>query len=119
MEQYTRVIPRDFFNESKLLKCMGQLSLKILDGKLPDGVNIEIDECGEPFYIGLSNDGRLFLNNYNTTINDIYVSLSTTYNAKDAFPLICFHDDIETTVFDESGNFTDEFITFCKNITND
>ena len=98
---------------------MGQLSLNILDGKLPEGVKIEIDETGEAFEIGLTNDGRLFINNYDTTINDTYVSLSTTYNSKDAFPLICFHDDIETTVFDESGNFTDEFINFCKNITND
>jgi hypothetical protein len=118
MEQYKRVIPRDFFNESKLLKCMGQLSLKILDGLLPEGVKIEIYESGEAFEVGLTNDGRLFINNYDTIINDTYVSLSTTYNAKDNFPLICFHDDIETTVFDEAGNFTDEFITFCKNITN-
>jgi hypothetical protein len=93
--------------------------LKIEDGLLPDGIKIDIDECGEAFEIGLTNDGRLFLSNYETTINDIYVSLSTTYNSKEAFPLICFHDDIETTVFDNDGNFTEEFINFCKNITND
>lgn len=116
---YTRVIPRDFFNESKLLKCMGQLSLKILDGMLPEGIKIEIDECGQPFEIHQTNDGRLYLNDYDVTINDTYVSLSTTYNSKDNYPLICFHDDVETTVFDDNGDFTQDFINFCNNINQD
>lgn len=30
---YRRVLPRDLFNEAKLLKCLGQLSLMIHDGK--------------------------------------------------------------------------------------
>lgn len=113
---YERVIPRDFFNESKLLKCMGQLSLKILDCKLPDGIKIEIDECGSPFVINQTTDGRLFLQDYDVTINDIYVSMSTTYNSKDNYPLVCIHDDVETTVFDDAGNFTQDFINFCNNI---
>lgn len=113
---YQRVIPRDFFNESKLLKCMGQLSLKILDGKLPDGVKIEIDECGDPFVINQTNDGRLFLQDYDVTVNDVFVSMSTTYNDKNNYPLVCFHDDIETTVFDDNGEFTPEFIELCNNI---
>lgn len=52
---YIRVIPRDFFNESKLLKCMGQLSLKILDCQLPKGIEMYIEGDGQPFQIGLSN----------------------------------------------------------------
>jgi hypothetical protein len=113
---YTRVIPRDFFNEAKLLKCMGQLALKILDSQLPEGIKIEIEETGEPFEVNLTDDGRLFISNYPTTINDIYVSLSTTYNSKDTYPLICYHDDIEYNVFDTHGNFTEEFIQFATNI---
>lgn len=113
---YTRVIPRDFFNEAKLLKCMGQLSLKILDSQLPQGIKIHIDECGLPFEISLTTDGRLFLKDYDVTINDTYVSMSTTYNSKDNYPLICYHDDIEYTVFDEHGNFTEEFIQFATAI---
>jgi hypothetical protein len=113
---YQRVIPRDFFNEAKLLKCMGQLSLKILDGMLPDGVKIRIDECGLPFDVHQTDDGRLFLNDYDVTINDTYVSMSTTYNSKDSYPLVCYHDDVETTVFDENGNFTEEFIELATNI---
>ena len=116
---YTRVIPRDFFNEAKLLKCMGQLSLKILDGLLPDGVSIQINENGEPFEICQTDDGRLFIANYETTVNDVYVSMSTTYNSKENYPLICYHDDVETTVFDEKGDFTDEFTVLCHEIASE
>lgn len=114
--QYQRVIPRDFFNEAKLLKCLGHLSLKILDGMLPDGVKIAIEESGKPFEIHLTDDGRLFLNDYDVTINDTYVSMSTTYNSKDNYPLVCFHDDVETVVFNELGMFTEEFIEFATTI---
>lgn len=113
---YLRVIPRDFFNEAKLLKCMGQLSLKILDDLLPEGIDIQINECGESFDIEQTIDGRLFVSNYEVTINDTYVSMSTTYNSKESYPLVCFHDDIETIVFDEKGDFTTEFISMCQNI---
>jgi hypothetical protein len=114
---YKRVIPRDFFNEAKLLKCMGLLSLKILDGGLPTGVNIEIEENGEFFDISQTVDGRLFISNYTTTINDVYVNLSTTYNSKENYPLLCYHDDTETTVFNEDGSFTEEFIDFAKSLS--
>ena len=36
--QYERVIPRDLFNEAKLLKCVGLLVLKIHDGENPANV---------------------------------------------------------------------------------
>lgn len=32
---YQRVLPRDLFNEAKLLKCLGQLSLLVYEGRLP------------------------------------------------------------------------------------
>lgn len=113
---YVRVNPRDFFNESKLLKCMGQLSLKAHDNQLPKGVRVMIEDNGEPYDIRLTTDGRLFIHNYPAFINDVYVSLSTTYNSENPYPLICFHDDVETTVFDNWGNFTDEFYQFAQSI---
>ena len=50
------VIPRDFFNYAKLLKCMGFLALNIHNGTLPDGIEISIEESGEQFEIGLEDD---------------------------------------------------------------
>jgi len=66
---YSRVIPRDFFNEAKLLKCMGQLSLAILDGMTPEGITITVEETGEPFQIELDDDGYLYLTNYEMFVN--------------------------------------------------
>lgn len=106
---YDRVIPRDFFNEAKLLKCFGFLSLKILNNSLPEGMQIHIEDNGERFDIELADEGFLYLANYCTTINEVPVLFLTTYNNKSNFPFYCRIDDYDYQVFDEGGNFTDEF----------
>jgi len=111
---YNRVIPRDFFNEAKLLKCMGQLALMILDNKTP--VKMSIEETGEPFEVALLDEGSLTVTNYRVIIQDNEFLLKTTYNSKSNYPLICDNDGEEYTVFDESGNFDQEFIDFCHTI---
>lgn len=107
---YTRVIPRDFFNESKLLKCMGRLSIKILDFMLPVGIDISIEESGEPFDIRLDDSGYLYVINCPVSINDTIVTMKTNYNSKNNYPFYCELDYEDTLVFDEEGNFTEEFI---------
>lgn len=109
IETYARVIPRDFFNEAKLLKCFGQLALKILDNATPENLNIYIEENGEPFEIDLTDDGSLFIRNYATTINYTSVLFKSTYNSKSNYPFFCELDNIDYEVFDDHGNFTDEF----------
>lgn len=112
---YTRVIPRDFFNESKLLKCLGQLSLKIHDCKLPKGIEIEIEETDKPFIIELEeNLGLLYVSNYEICVNNYIIFFGTTYNSKDNYPLIAYTEYEEFRVFDEKGDFTDEFINKFK-----
>ena len=111
---YQRVIPRDFFNEAKLLKCMGVISLSILDSKAPCVMNIE--ESGEPFSIGLMDCGHLTVGNYELTIKETPVILKSTYNSKSNYPLLVEYDYCDYTVFDENGEFTDEFIDFCESI---
>ena len=108
---YNRVIPRDFFNEGKLLKCMGVLALSILDNKTPDGIEIHIDGSGEAFDIVLDQEWSILeVINYNVTINGEEYRVGTTYNSKDNFPLYVIVDDVEILVFDENGKFSDEFI---------
>lgn len=107
---YCRVIPRDFFNESKLLKCMGLLALKILDGNLPKGIKITIDECEEPFKIDFLGEGSLTIANYPVTANEQNVVMKTTYNSKANYPLFCEIGDSECLVFDEKGDFHNDFI---------
>lgn len=114
---YTRVVPRDFFNEAKLLNCLGHLSLRILDHKLPEGVDITMREDGKYFMIALMEEGSLYCTNYDTYINDKWVRFKTTYNSKRHFPFFCEYNNEEVEVFDDiTGEFTEEFIQFAKNI---
>ena len=115
-ETYERVIPRDFFNEAKLLKCFGQLSLKILDNKLPEGININISENGKRFLIELSDCGSLYIKNYSTEVNGILVRFKSTYNSKSNFPFYCEYNYCDYEVFNDNGEFTSEFIEFAKTL---
>jgi hypothetical protein len=58
--EYNRVIPRDLFNESKLLKCFGQLALLMHDGVIPGSIVFD----GNQPEIGLLLDGSLTLINH-------------------------------------------------------
>ena len=89
---------------------MGQLSLKILDRQLPDGIDIFIIELGQEFNIRqLEADGGLFIYNYHVYINNVEVVMKTNYNSQDSYPLYCELNYEDTLVFDEDGNFTEEF----------
>jgi len=108
---YQRVIPRDFFNEAKLLKCMGLLALKVLDNQLPEGIVISIDESGEPFdIIQMEDSGDLSVVNYPVIVNGVELLFASNYNSKSNFPLYCEIDYSPITVFNEIGDFSNEFI---------
>ena len=109
MKNYQRVIARDFFNEAKLLKCMGQLALKIHDRQLPEGCELLIYEKGDPFDIQLLDESSLWIYNYPITFNGILRRFKTTYNSKSAYPFFCEINDSDIQVFDDSGEFTEEF----------
>lgn len=89
---------------------MGVLSLKILDRALPEGIDISITESGNPFNIQLTDDGSLYVANYHVQVNGQTVQFHTTYNSKSNFPLYAYIDYCEYLVFDEGGEFTEEFI---------
>lgn len=114
-EPYQRVVPRDFFNEAKLLKCMGVLALKILDCQTPCEIKIN-DENGEPFNVALMECGHLTVINYPVTVKGIECTFKTTYNSKSNFPFYCEHDYCDYLVFDENGNFDDEFLNFVNEL---
>ena len=107
---YIRVVPRDFFNEAKLLKCMGVLALAISDYKLPENIKIEINESGKPFEILLNEEfDLLVVSNYEVKINGEEYIVGTSYNSKSNFPFKVV-DDEEILIFDENGKFTLDFI---------
>lgn len=112
---YNRVIPRDLFNEGKLLKCMGRLCLLIHDDLVP--VKMSFDEDVDKFEIGLIDDGSLTIANLPVKIKGIQFLFKTTYNSKANYPLYVQSPDYEEyLVFDEQGEFATEFKDFCENV---
>lgn len=118
---YNRVIPRDLFNEAKLLKCMGQMSLLIHDGvdkhgaATPPGLTIRHDEDdNRGFDIGQDpSNGELTVYNLRVEFNGKEVFLSTRYNSKEPFPLT-YGVDQDGDVFTLLGTFTDEFLEYLQ-----
>jgi hypothetical protein len=112
---YNRVLPRDLFNEAKLLKCIGRLILLIEDNMTP--VRMSYGENGEPFTIGLTDDGSLMVTNLGISINRRLQTFKTTYNSKSNYPLLLETPDYsEILVFSENGEFTPDFIQYAINI---
>lgn len=109
---YYRVIPRDLFNEAKLLKCLGQLALVIHDRvKVPRGLSLHHFAEDEGFRIEQDeNSGALYCTNLECSSCAGDVSLSLPYNSKDAYPLRFVRDEeTEGRVFNEDGTLSDEF----------
>ncbi len=103
-----RTIPRDFFNEAKLLKCLGRFHLQI-----ENNPRIKFDFDGEAFEIKQNeSDGSLYCANYHIFIDGVFVDLFTPYNSKENWPLIIRIHDSEFYVFDENGKPMPTFMFF-------
>lgn len=112
-ENYCRVIPRDLFNEAKLLKCMGRLALLELDNMAPK--TLSILDNGEPFRIGqIEYDGSITITNWEVRIKGEPHIFKTSMNSKYNYPLYVETDEDEIEVFNEQGELTKEFINYCK-----
>lgn len=102
---YKRIIPRDFFNESKLLKCLGRLSLNILECKTNDITLVE-EFDNECFDIYLDeNNGYLYVLNYKVYYEDEEIFLYTPYNSKENYPLYGIYKEETYLMLDDLGNF--------------
>ena len=112
---YHRVIPRDLFNEAKLLKCLGRLALLIHDNHpvtVKYDMEMELKEPQEGFTAYQQADGGLYVGNVAFYIRGEQCPLWTAYNNRDNYPLWCeVHDGTDhVLVFDEDGNFHPDFI---------
>lgn len=109
---YMRVIPRDLFNEAKLLKCLGQLALIIHDGVgVPRGLALTHDDA-EAAGFQIEQDqgtGALYCVNLELTLKGQLIALHSPYNSKAAYPLQFILDDNEGAVFADDGTLSDEF----------
>lgn len=104
-----RVIPRDFFNESKLLKCLGQFQLCVLDQRCL-GHHIEIEYHGEPFIVRQrDSDGALYLTNYRAFFAGEELHLYIPYNSRENYPLWVNYKGNDFEVFDDYGKWVTNF----------
>ena len=118
MSRYTRVIPRDLFNEADLLKCMGRLSLLIHDGMAPDGMELEHFYPENGFDIGWDeNDGSIWVTNMRLVVapDRPKVGVWRPLNSRDKWPVYVY-DETEDRIFifDDEGNFRPEFLAWVK-----
>jgi hypothetical protein len=114
---YHRIIPRDLFNEAKLLKCLGQLSLYILD-YAPRGLALDHENPEDGFRIEQNEDsGALYCSNLECLCAGRLIGLQSAYNSKDAYPLNFILDDEDGRVFDEDGKLSKEFKALVKSLT--
>ncbi len=70
----------------------------------------------EPFSIGLMDEGSLTITNLTIFIKKRSYRFKSTYNSKSNYPLYMEHKNCDVLVFDEQGNFDQEFIDFCKSL---
>lgn len=113
---YRRVLPRDLFNEAKLLKCLGRLTLMIHNGLCP--LQFEHDEDTCPGFLVDQNpdDGSIrCLNLRFSTAGGETVEVSSGLNSRIPYPLTFVAPDGDSEyVFDDEGELSPEFRSFCE-----
>jgi hypothetical protein len=116
---YTRVIPRDLFNEANLLKCYGHIYIEL--EKLPADSRAELVENfgqGEPFKIEQDVNGCLSIGNVALIVHGDRCWLSRPLNSRDAWPLWIEGTDSQGEldepfeVFDSEGHFSPDMLAF-------
>ena len=111
---YSRVIPRDLFNEANLLKCYGQLYLKLEQLNLPN-VELEHERENECFEVVQDQqDGSLWIANVLLRVRGLTFILFRPLNSREPWPLYLLLDGEEIAVFTDSGEFTPEMLNFLK-----
>jgi hypothetical protein len=106
---YMRILPRDFFNEADLLKCLGFLVLRLEDLGMSDihpenldNLNILQDES----------DGSISVEGFHLTLqDDTTLKLCRPLNSRESMPLFCVDDEYnEIKVFDDKGQISPEML---------
>lgn len=110
---YLRVVPRDLFNESNLLKCYGQMYLL---SERHDGLSVEGGDNATPFDVRQSDaDGSTYLANVAVYARGKRITLSRPLNSRDAWPLWVEAVDDEDLddpfeAFTDEGKLSPEFL---------
>jgi len=111
MTNYIRVIPRDLFNESKLLKCLGMLYI----ASERAGWLLTVEKDDEGSYDGFTilqdeDSGAISCESVVVRLRGELVHCFTPLNSRRPHPLYATWRDNEAEVFTESGELSAEFL---------
>lgn len=110
---YQRVCPRDLFNEANLLKCLGRLSLLILDRVAPAGMELVHQDSVHGFEIEQNpNDGAIYCRNVELFHLGDYFTLMRPLNSREPWPLYFTVDDTTIYVFTEHGDLSPQLLSW-------
>lgn len=109
---YHRVLPRDLFNESKLLKCLGRLTILIEDGLIPE---LKLEYDGRPFCIEQQScDGSTYCTNIKIYLFQDgelkQLDFVSALNSRESYPLLCEYQGEAFEVFNDDGSLHDSFL---------
>lgn len=112
---YSRVIPRDLFNEANLLKCYGQLAL-VLDSHQDHDALLVDDHVDAGFQVEQNpDDGSIRLTNLPLHIGGREVRLYRPLNSREPWPLWVEASELDPNaedfeVFDADGKPSPAFL---------
>ena len=111
---YSRVIPRDLFNESKLLKCLGGLALLLHDHEGRGPLSLEHEDPETGFVIEQDEaSGDLYCTNLTLYLHgEQAIAIWLNYNSKQPYPLYCDGAGNYYAILDDSGEFSPGFLDY-------
>lgn len=116
---YMRVLPRDAFNEAKLLKCLGQLIIEI--EKIPE-LEFNFYDENQGFKIEQYDmDGTLWADNFHLFFKgypEVPISIYNPYNSKDTYPMWFEFGTYADRLFNDNGTLTNAFKTMVNEVMN-
>lgn len=117
---YQRVIPRDLFNEAKLLKCLGQLSLLVENGVL-QSLRVELDEVYDGFDVEQDeNDGSIYCPGIDVVFGDgVEIYVYSPLNSRSSYPLQFSCRGESGDVFDDDGSTSTMFTNLLERLATD
>jgi hypothetical protein len=113
-ERFMRVIPRDLFNEAKMLAMVSKFAKDVNQGKMPGGF---IGKLNKKWTVALSKDGELYISGFDLTYKGQKANLTIDYNAgkTNRFPLQVTVENMDlysVSIYDENGELDSDMIQF-------
>lgn len=106
---YKREIPRDLFNEAKLLKQLGKIEL-IVNHTGPNEIGLKTEWDREAFDIRQDpGDGSIYCTNFKLFLDEVEIELYNPLNAREDWPLMARYKGEDYYMFDGDGKIMPNF----------